>query len=499
MTALDPATAIARGGLPTTYFRNAWLGLDNRLRNRAVSVLDDFGAVGDGVTDDTAAFVAALATLRPVYVPGPLWTFKVATNQLKLSTGQTLFGDGLYCSVIKSFSTSGAIVTVGGQATPQTFMGLRDISIWFDSSVARQSGQRTVRVSNANNFDLYRVDMLNGQVNFSGEDCLVYSLNECLIRNGVIGIDLVPSATYYPQHNLAQFLKCRITGNSSQALRANGSGANEFNEITLAWNQIESNGTNSSGLNVVDLTNLCATGIAPGLILLGNHFEGNRGARDVSAVGANTSAGFVVIGNGFYSTAPATANLSLATGNVYGGGNGLIATGPTNNLALAADTAGTFLGNKIARKSNLGAVVTDVEQYTTPASATLTLAGSTGTGFNTYTANTAKITKHGQDVHVRGSIVATVLDAAMTGNIRIAGLPYTSVNDGVMAGGGALATFDGINVPAGAMNVSVRVGSNVTYADLIYSVDAGASANVVKADLTATVTLIFDFWYEAAS
>jgi hypothetical protein len=55
-----------------------------------------FGAKGDGVTDDTAAFVAALATGRNVYMPGSVSgaTGYYITNTLTLSApGQVLEGD----------------------------------------------------------------------------------------------------------------------------------------------------------------------------------------------------------------------------------------------------------------------------------------------------------------------------------------------------------------------------------------------------------------------
>jgi parallel beta-helix repeat protein len=52
-----------------------------------------FGAVGDGVTDDTTAFVAALATGLPVTVPKPGVRYRV-TGTLTLASGAALTGDG---------------------------------------------------------------------------------------------------------------------------------------------------------------------------------------------------------------------------------------------------------------------------------------------------------------------------------------------------------------------------------------------------------------------
>lgn len=63
--------------------------LQAKLRD-TVSV-KDFGAVGDGVADDTAAFIAALAAALNVYVPPG--TYKI-TAALTLSSGQVLRGGG---------------------------------------------------------------------------------------------------------------------------------------------------------------------------------------------------------------------------------------------------------------------------------------------------------------------------------------------------------------------------------------------------------------------
>jgi parallel beta-helix repeat protein len=51
----------------------------------------DFGAVGDGVTDDTAAFRAALTRVRRVYVPAGRYRI---TGQLRVPEGGALVGEG---------------------------------------------------------------------------------------------------------------------------------------------------------------------------------------------------------------------------------------------------------------------------------------------------------------------------------------------------------------------------------------------------------------------
>jgi hypothetical protein len=52
----------------------------------------DFGAVGDGVTDDTAAFNAALAASKEVYVPEPSVSYKL-TSLVTIPVNTSLFGE----------------------------------------------------------------------------------------------------------------------------------------------------------------------------------------------------------------------------------------------------------------------------------------------------------------------------------------------------------------------------------------------------------------------
>jgi len=64
----------------------------------------DYGAKGDGVTDDTAAFTAALATGLNVYVPSSgtgAKTNYILSGNLTLLQGQTLIGDSPWASTLK--------------------------------------------------------------------------------------------------------------------------------------------------------------------------------------------------------------------------------------------------------------------------------------------------------------------------------------------------------------------------------------------------------------
>ena len=74
---------------------------------RDVVSVKDFGAVGDGVTDDSAAFVAALAASNSVYIPNGIYRAKNVT----IGTHQSVFGNG---SIIKAAPSATSIFTLTG-------------------------------------------------------------------------------------------------------------------------------------------------------------------------------------------------------------------------------------------------------------------------------------------------------------------------------------------------------------------------------------------------
>jgi len=67
-----------------------WVSLNGGWAN-----VHEFGALGDGTTDDTAAFLAAIATGAPVWVPNPSTAYRI-TAKLTLGIGQRMTGASKY-------------------------------------------------------------------------------------------------------------------------------------------------------------------------------------------------------------------------------------------------------------------------------------------------------------------------------------------------------------------------------------------------------------------
>ena len=73
-----------------------------------------FGATGDGTTDDTAAFHAAIATGRPVYIPLPAVSFRV---NLVLTAGNVwLHGASWRSTVLRPFDATKPVIKIDGDA-----------------------------------------------------------------------------------------------------------------------------------------------------------------------------------------------------------------------------------------------------------------------------------------------------------------------------------------------------------------------------------------------
>jgi len=96
--------------------------LQNKLRD-TVSV-KDFGAVGDGVADDTAAIQAAITTGLNVFIPAGDYKITSTINAIPASStntpARTIYGVGENSNIVATSITGAAISAVGTTQTPLT-------------------------------------------------------------------------------------------------------------------------------------------------------------------------------------------------------------------------------------------------------------------------------------------------------------------------------------------------------------------------------------------
>lgn len=119
----DPVAVTTEGTMAQPSFTASGTGAAARTSTDKFSDLisiKDFGAVGDGLTDDTLAIQQALAAHYNVFVPEGTY---LITAPITLSYGQSLFGAGL-ASTIKCQSTSFNAIDV-----PASFTRIADLKI----------------------------------------------------------------------------------------------------------------------------------------------------------------------------------------------------------------------------------------------------------------------------------------------------------------------------------------------------------------------------------
>lgn len=83
----------------------------------------DFGALGDGVTDDTAAFAAALATGKRVFVPSA-GAASYRVDNLAIPTGAVLYGEGSGSRISPFTVGAGDVLTLSNGAIDIEIYGL---------------------------------------------------------------------------------------------------------------------------------------------------------------------------------------------------------------------------------------------------------------------------------------------------------------------------------------------------------------------------------------
>lgn len=179
----------------------------------------DYGAVGDGVTNDSAAFNAALAANKTVYVPTGTYNIvdKIIVGQLQR---QTLFGENSTSTILMSSSTTEPVIYVNSGIS-----GISIRSLTIDRSVVPAN-------NNAAGIDYNRIgegvldDLLvqNHYVGLKlGEAGYSRFTNSTIMKNVSHGVVLASAATGQLQWSLINLLSTQNGGSGIVATTQNAS------------------------------------------------------------------------------------------------------------------------------------------------------------------------------------------------------------------------------------------------------------------------------------
>lgn len=166
--------------------------VDSRLKD-VVSV-KDFGAVGDGTTNDTTAFAAAFANLnagsapKSLYIPSGNYLVNHSTCTIT-SNNRTLFGDGLASRIIIASVAAGAwgIKVDGTSASVHvTDVLIADLAV-VASGWTGANGENGISVNRADRCSVQRCQVLGSSAGTSWEQGIIFrDSNYGLIANNIV-------------------------------------------------------------------------------------------------------------------------------------------------------------------------------------------------------------------------------------------------------------------------------------------------------------------------
>lgn len=236
----------------------------------------DFGALGDGLADDTAAFEAALAAARRVFVPASATPYRV--DDMTIPSGRVLYGEGAG-SVIAPFTVgAGDVITLANGATdihvfdltfdvdPATYAAKEVIGGTNNTRVTLRDlrfdggGAYAINLSNQQQTIIQRVRVdgvsQSGILLFTADQCQV---NDCVIQmqsGALAGVDIyfgtlckisgcnVENAGVFGYH-LVDSDYCSIVDNTSWNTDREGINLQNSSNNTVVGNTVAWDGTTS--------------------------------------------------------------------------------------------------------------------------------------------------------------------------------------------------------------------------------------------------------------
>ena len=180
----------------------------------------DFGAVGDGVTDDTAAINAALATKKSVYFPSGTYmtTGGHVIPYVNETTDQTIFGDAAFSTIIKKISGTSAVfdfrqyvhssikdLTIDGSSLAGVAVMWRSHYSTIEHIIIKNVADYAIWISGSNVCNYYNIATVtcSGGIKFdSVNDPISVPTYACLYSN-FYGISLETNAVNFSALSLA--------------------------------------------------------------------------------------------------------------------------------------------------------------------------------------------------------------------------------------------------------------------------------------------------------
>jgi hypothetical protein len=262
----------------------------------------DFGAVGDEVTDDTAAIQAAINASDAVYFPTGTYS---CNGDLTITANANLFGDGIDNTNIKQTGTvtSGTFAAnSGSSSTTLDNIRISDMTLNGQSDVIGFSEfQHLVNVNGVSNFIAERVkfrafrgDGIYIGSGTSGQERHNYrvTVRDCVFngvnkenRNGISAIDV--DGILIENNEFKNCTKSTMPG--AVDVEPNNNAFHVVKNIKVVGNSFTNVGGSVSGATVkVDTRNATLTQRLFGVVVENNTFSNNTGSTDIAVLTSDT-------------------------------------------------------------------------------------------------------------------------------------------------------------------------------------------------------------------
>ena len=253
----------------------------------------DFGATGDGTTDDTTAFQNALtaAAGKSLYVPNGTYL----CTGLTIYSGTNMYGDSPSTSIIKAKGTLGTSTALlknanqSGTAYAYTDVGIAVSNIRFDGNNLGSRTAELVSFGKVNDLHVNNCQIFNVQyIGMALGGCLAAVVSSCsftecgsdsVIIEGGAALWMGPAADTTVSFDVS-VTECNFNNNNWSAMYANG------NRLSMIGNYLSSN--KESGIFMTGNNNV-----------ISNNWISGQTKKYISASGIEVGGGFHTISGNF--------------------------------------------------------------------------------------------------------------------------------------------------------------------------------------------------------
>lgn len=343
---------------------------------RQIASVVDFGAVGDGTTDDTAAIQAALDAAYQVFLPTGI--FRI-TSTISISDDGSLIGEG-FGSVILNDAVTRGVFTDGNNVTIASLRVIGD-----GSTAGHVDGRGAIHCENASNVIIDNVKVVDARsTGISIGSCTNVQISNFIVDNtlehGVYLADSdrvnVTNGNIYnagqlepatvPQGTGFKIAACTdIAANNVQTYLSRAYGCIVEGYITKSAERINLNNVSAQG-GASGYSGLRITNYVNGLNVLGGFYRGEYGITDYSSDGigipeniylsnvraqGGTSYGLRVyygnnvnvFGGQYISGTSETIHIDSTAGIVNIFSNAVVTNGGTNTFGYSIDSTGDLI------------------------------------------------------------------------------------------------------------------------------------------------------------